>query len=733
MSEKLIFKPLKKLPKEKPFAVWDVETKPAYKGEPLNTAWLGAGIYDGYSDPAVYTDEAEFFRALLGPAYAGFWIYAHNASGFDFHYLKRFLCRNKIPFTAFRTGQRHFISTCGREFYDSMAVLRGSLAAVGESLGLEVKKWDVDPLFYEQIESRPWQPYLCDDLRSLFEAIQVTRESFTKMGAVLRPTLASTAMCLFRAKYLDCEIECLPAWASEPDLWRKAYLGGRTEVFKTSMGRGASWDVNSSYPYSMIDPAGVPTDYCGEYPCENIPDTPSICEATVEIPNDERHPPLGIIGKDRRLYFATGKRRGWFTSVELAYCRNKYGSASVQIHRAHIFTCRPLFNSYVADLYEIKKKAGKGSLYEAAKVGLNGLYGKFGQRREREKIVCGENWHDWPWNNPEAMKRFGARDEVPHKKVISQEDYIFAIPDVANYAPYILPQIAATVTARSRILLQGFLDKAGDKTVYCDTDSIYAELPPDFFPSTKALGGLKVESKIEHGIFPAPKVYYYVEQETGKAKGKAKGVRYKDAAEVLRFINGDAVKVKRMLGLFEVHRRDHIMVGGKQKKIKKGEPTSEWAEKRARVLATRRNPNGDAYSLWEMRKLGFLDGYTGPAEKFRSAGAAYRQIVPDSHLKDFSSADARYREWKATGKNRPRPWAGGELDPFKKEIDSYQARRLTCLLEAWEKYIGRSRSWLDDRVKRGINMLYETVGRFALPNDVQAVYNQELAELERDQ
>ena len=87
MRDELLLKPLIKLPKEKPFIVWDVETKPAYKDEPINTVWLGAGIYDGTSEPTLFDDEEKFFQALLGKAYAGHWIYAHNASGFDFHYL----------------------------------------------------------------------------------------------------------------------------------------------------------------------------------------------------------------------------------------------------------------------------------------------------------------------------------------------------------------------------------------------------------------------------------------------------------------------------------------------------------------------------------------------------------------------------------------------------------------------------------------------------------------------
>jgi hypothetical protein len=588
----IFFGPLKKAPKEKPFLVWDIETKPKYSGEPINTEWLGGGLYDGYSEPQIFTDEAEFFAALLSPVYADHWLYAHNASGFDFHYLLRFFSKRKLPWTAYRTGQRLFVGACGREFFDSAAILRGSLASIGEALGLKVKKWDIDEHFYEQIEKRPWREYLCDDLRSLHEAIAVTRDAIGKLGAALRPTLASTAMCLFRRQYLDCEIRCLPPTDPTPEIWRQAYLGGRTEVFKNKMSTGCSWDINSSYPASMVDPAGMPCDYLGSFNVRELPQNPAICYAVVTIPKEEMHPPLPVIGNDGRLYFPTGTRSGWYCSTELDYCIKKYGSDAVKINGAHLFEPRNIFDAYVKDLYNIKGK--KGVVGYNAKLCLNSLYGKFGMQREREKIVAGEDWHDWPWSDPSAMKKFEAKKEIPHKKVISEEDQIYAIPDYANWATYIMPQIAATVTARSRILLQGFLDQAGEAACYCDTDSIYAEKPETFFKTTKDLGGLKLEQKWEHVTFAAPKVYHGLTA-NGEAKGKAKGVCYKDASEVLRFMNGEAVKVKRILGIFETRRRTH-----------KADPVSEWASKKAISFAHRRNPNGQAFSITNLKDLGII-------------------------------------------------------------------------------------------------------------------------------
>lgn len=721
MKEDLIFRPLKKLPKEKPFVVWDVETQPAYPGEPINTKWLGAGIYDGDSEPQIFTDEQTFFRTLLGPAYVDHWVYAHNGSGFDFHYLMRYLCAQKAEIVGFKTGQRTFLTAGGRDFYDSMAILKGSLASVGESLGLKFRKWDVkaDPHFYEEIVHRPWREYLADDLRSLYEAIDITRTSWREMGAVLRPTLASTAMCLFRAQFLEYSIRCPQAWAPQPELWRSAYLGGRSECFNPKMGEGASWDVNSSYPFSMIDPAGIPCDYAGEYKVNRLPETPCLAEATVDVPYDERHPPLGMKGKDGRLYFPTGKRSGWFTSIELNYCREKYGSEAVKIHRVHLFKCLPIFDTYIAAMYKLKKKAVKGPLYEASKGAMNSLYGKFGMRRDREKIVSGPKWHDWPWNDPDALRGFEDRGEVPGKRVISLEDNLYAIPEQANYAPYVMPQIAATVTARSRILLQHLLDKAGSSSVYCDTDSVYAEQPADFFPSTKELGGLKLESEISEGLFPAPKVYW-IREKNGKTKGRAKGIRYKDADAVLRFINGETIEIKRMLGLYEVCRRNG-----------NHDPMSELQEKRSQVLSTRRHPDGRAYSISEMKALGFLDGSGASLEKFQNARAAYLHIVPEEMRRDFWSSDAKFFEWKRSGKNRPQPYHGPELEAFEQHLEPN--RKFSSMAEAFCACIGRARTYMDDRVKTAISLVRETIGEFLLPDDVQQLYINEKIEEEYEQ
>jgi len=596
MSSRNVWGPLKKLPQEKPFLVWDVETKPAYPGEPINTVWLGAALYAGSGNPEIYENENSFFERLFSDEFAGYWCYAHNASGFDFHFLIRFLVSRQAKWTGYRTGQRLFLTVGDREFYDSQAILRGSLASLGPELGLTVRKWAVPDDFYERIEHYDWKPYLADDCRSLYEAIDVTRRATADIGGVLRPTLASTAMTLYRAQHMPCEIETLDPWAPEPDEWRKAYLGGRVEVFGKTMGEGAAWDINSSFPFAMISPRGIPCEYLGQWKTTEIPAEPAICEATVVVPPSERHPPLGLIGSDRRLYFPTGAVTGSFCSEELEYCRDKYGAKSVQVKSAHLFKPRDIFRSYVDTLYEIRRTKKGSPLAYVAKLELNSLYGKTGMSRDREKIVCGSAYHDWPWNDKKAMRRFESQGITPSKRVISPDEFIYGIPERANFARYVMPQIAATITARARLALQRHLDTVGEASRYCDTDSIYVECDKSVLGDHvgAGLGKLKLEGEIEWGMFPAPKTYL-VKWKNGELCGKAKGVRRTSPEQVKDFIDGKPVPVKRIPGIFEARRR-----------FAENRIRSETQNKKATTWSERRHKDGRAFSVDELREKGVI-------------------------------------------------------------------------------------------------------------------------------
>jgi hypothetical protein len=149
--------------------------------------------------------------------------------------------------------------------------------------------------------------------------------------------------------------------------------------------------------------------------------------------------------------------------------------------------------------------------------------------------------------------------------------------------------------------LQRLLDRAGPAACYCDTDSVYAELPADAYADCESrnLGDVKCEAEYERVHFAAPKTYVKVLAKPNKRgetkEGKAKGLRAKGVDDVEKFVAGEKVEQRRVLGLFEVRRRY-----GEQRLV------SEVSEKRAQHWSERRN--GDrAYTTTELRDKGVIE------------------------------------------------------------------------------------------------------------------------------
>jgi hypothetical protein len=174
----------------------------------------------------------------------------------------------------------------------------------------------------------------------------------------------------------------------------------------------------------------------------------------------------------------------------------------------------------VEDLYPFRDSSLPGydaGLAYVVKILLNSLYGKFGQSALRRKVV--------PFSEdlPEGA--------VPvDGTALSPVWYI----DEEVQAPYIMPQIAAHVTALARLRLYDYMSSCGESLAYCDTDSIITSSHLD---TTTALGGLKNEypDVTFDGTFLAPKLYL-LKGSDGSVKVVAKGIRERTEAtfETLR-------------------------------------------------------------------------------------------------------------------------------------------------------------------------------------------------------
>lgn len=515
--------------------MWDVEAKPAYDGEAVNTNWLGAGIYDGEKESWIVKDRNRFFETLvLSNAYRGFLCYAHNGSGYDFRYLIAWLCRRQIPWEGFSAGSRLFIRVNDREILDSMAVLPMSLREACDKLHARYKKHTVPVDFYERIEFYDWQTYLAGDLKALHECIRILRSSVAELGSTLKRTLASTSVDLWRRHYLDREY-IVPGFDHPAEnAAREAYAGGRCEVFKHEIGQGESWDINSSYPNAMLTPVPV-TLRRGSG--KEIPDY-GLVQAVWEIPSDCFIPPLFYRAMEGRLYHPTGRWTGWRTADEARYVRSLFGKGACRVAQSIRFDGIDLFSSYVRDLYA--KRLIPGPIGHVAKRLLNSLYGRTGMRREREKLICGT---------------------IPSgcMSVIDLQLGLYSEPvESMKHDGSIMPAVAASITGRGRIELHRLLAASPDPA-YCDTDSVYTGGRAPFVGSTD-LGGVKKEAEIASAEFVAPKAYRILAK-SGKETYHAKGLASRDVSLLKKYISGHSIRVPHIPGIRESIRR-HLEIDG---------------------------------------------------------------------------------------------------------------------------------------------------------------------------
>lgn len=255
------------------------------------------------------------------------------------------------------------------------------------------------------------------DLKILYAAVDSYETTVLRLGGSLNLTGSSTSLHIGRRMYLREDID------TDPDINRRiedAYVGGRTEVFRTSLDHGWYQDINSSYPFSFnralpgcwtrttADARTIPKlvaerDKEGRLIGVRFA-TPIIVNATVTVPNSEKLldvtkerekrlfpnrafnrerrlavPPLPfkVVDKqnEQHLFYPTGTWRSWFSgpdiealieaSVEdiesLIKMEGKtlvdaLGSV-LRFHEVMHFEPVTDFREYMEDIYSLRKQA----------------------------------------------------------------------------------------------------------------------------------------------------------------------------------------------------------------------------------------------------------------------------------------------------------------------------------------------------------------------------------------
>lgn len=372
-------------------------------------------------------------------------------------------------------------------FRDSFHILPASLLRLTNDFDVPHKKQKMD---YELgVNDSNFKSYFNNDLMGLYEVI-------SESGLTEKLTLAANAMNHYKQLYKE---DMSRNSDNVDEFFRQSYTGGRVEVIRHRGSHLNYYDVNSLYPYVMAAheyPLPIKNNF---YEVRHfIQGKLGIYECDVTAP--DMLIPVLPVRHEGKLIFPTGQFNGVWCSPELELAREK--GYQITVKRGYVFDkTAKIFNDYVDYWYKIKKTS-KGAKRAVAKLMLNSLYGKFGQRRIHNDLVPVFN------KIPDVAVVYG-------NIVFEQKD------SYDKYSMYLHSEIASLVTSYARVHLYRLMEQVGIDTIYYyDTDSIITSSECE---TSGELGALKNEASIDEFIALAPKLYAYISDDTVVIK--AKGLR----------------------------------------------------------------------------------------------------------------------------------------------------------------------------------------------------------------
>jgi len=468
-------------------------------------------------------------------------IFAHNAA-YDYTILmmdtylstRDFITDTHVIDTAFIVNAHKTLddSLCSLTFASTTNYYKKPLDELGEIFG-DNKLTKPD---FENVSNYELMKYCMQDTRVLATLIKKHIE-FIKLHDLgnFKLTIAGQAFGAFRHRFMSEKI-LVHTYDDILRLELESYRGGRCEVFK--MGKHDDiykLDINSMYPFIMRNQKFPTQLISGKKILNGIGTLESLinddifvladCDIHLEKP--------GIAIKKDKLLFPVGNVRQVLTSPEIQMLiENPNIGSIIKVHESATYKQANLFKQYVDYFYDVRMNA-KNAAYEAmAKLFLNSLYGKFGQR-SFAKYVPVTDPHLIETLN-EALNETGTNviDWLNHdvKRYIRLGDRLYSIDNSLDILAYdSCPVIASTVTSYARdYLFEVFLKAGLENVLYCDTDSVfvtesgYSNLKPMIHQTE--LGKLKVEEFGSCEIFGA-KNYQF------NGSIKLKGVK-KDAEKI---------------------------------------------------------------------------------------------------------------------------------------------------------------------------------------------------------
>jgi len=518
MEKIKVLAPLKKSKSVPNIIAFDTEDNG--KGAPNN--FLCACFYDG-NRHRVFLDRAAARKFIFDTQRHGATIFfAHNLA-YDLANLdypegtaKLIPIATRLIGAKFRARNRGAV-----QFMDTGNFFVGaSIEKLGEKLDYPKIKFDINKIKNKQLSDldddtiKELTTYCSRDAEICYkiacQLVTLTHNNHTAFKAFTAPALS---MRIFRTNFLNDTLICRPQNIN--DFERLAYYGGRTEVFDYRHYPLIDYeDITSSYPTAMFYKEFP-------YPCNfsrvqnakwsGIKKHEGVSLVRVTVP-PMHIPPLPYRRKDDgRLIFPIGTWSGVYTHIELRMAE-KYGVVIEEVIDSIIYhkTYNP-FKGYVQEFYN-KKNITKGIERDFYKLMLNGLSGKFGEKRTaviRAKLselrLCDctapEMTIYHTCKNCRNLIIEGTQPLDP-----DNNGWISIMGDKLPDPKHTFPILIAYICAYGRIkLYEERLSKCN--ALYCDTDSCITDKSP-MTNIGKELGNWSL-NKYEDFMAIAPKFYTY--------------------------------------------------------------------------------------------------------------------------------------------------------------------------------------------------------------------------------
>lgn len=532
------------------------------------------GVFDGsLKRPYTWFREMEkFMDFALTHRNRGKWFYAHAGGMADIQfvldYIRKRCERNpgEYAFDAHFSGGSANIVTIrkGKQcwtFVDSYWLLRDKLSNIGKWIGLdkgsavesEADNPDVPGLAEPEYErrkqaKRDWyatvdihrlMTYNERDCEILYRAIEMFQDRLLDMGGQLQMTLASSAMQLFRRKYLSRPID---TFEEINEKVRKSYVASRVEVFAPDVHNGFYYDINSSFPYAMTMPC--PGEFLGVVYRLPENDDRYIYFANCEVEVTDNYITPVPIRMKGRVFFPVGKWRGWFSQVDLELLQREGGKIR-KVHEVMLFKPFHDLSSYASDLYTKRKNSTDEFERIVFKLLLNSLYGKFAESPWKSSLVF----------NPDFTPITVEEQAAAGMTMVSPGAYM---KEEQVKISHVSVAISSHITAMARKTLYDFLIQSR-QFHYCDTDGFSTT---DEYSTGKNLGELKLEKMIQDGRFVASKMYSLTGNVLNSKNEweyqeiyKGKGFSRLTAGRFMKLLEGKAIDVERMRRIKEQWRK----------------------------------------------------------------------------------------------------------------------------------------------------------------------------------